>query len=741
MIATGLKKGLRIGTAMAALMASGAAWALPVTIDTNGYEGNWWDPTGVRHLPGDTLATVDLDPGTHYVKVNWEAAFYFDLDASGEVTILNGLDGITADGGAGQITFLPIPVTIDPSGFPGTINYTGGVIQGSDGVQDVLLVPGISHYNVVIGFHTEADQFRMMLAADGTVTTDNAGAAAGGDRLFTLNTTDVTIDPDDYTGLIFMRNISDLIYGGDPQTLTLVNNLDYVVKVHSNANLSFAVDASGQVSTQDTTSASASGSTLAFQTRAVDIDVGNYGGLYGTGHSRNVNVDAFFRSGSETRVFVVDKNTSLMTMGPYSTFSVDAGGQVTGSDPDTYAYGQDKVAFITHPVTIDVGDFAAQWWPTTALTSWGHSHTGSATLDLMADSDPVVVVGFSRYFTFNIDASGDVTLPAAHANLGTTADSTLTLDNILVSVEPAQDDVSWGFQLHGTGTTTGPSQVVLLPGDTGLYSDGQVTNISVEYDPCSVSPDTVEHPDNTFTLSCVETVVDTDGDGIADEPDNCASIFNPGQEDTDIDGVGDACDLCEGDDLTGDSDDDAYCDSDDNCVSESNTDQTDSDNDGIGDVCEGDTDLDGIIDDDDNCWETVNTDQADSDGDGLGDVCDDDDDDDGISDTDDNCQLLPNLGQDDTDGDGQGDECDGDDDADGVLDDDDLCPGTPMDVGYDDDGCSGVQFVELSCGEDADHPNHGSYVSCVARAGNQAAALGLISKKERASLVRTAAKK
>ena len=42
--------------------------------------------------------------------------------------------------------------------------------------------------------------------------------------------------------------------------------------------------------------------------------------------------------------------------------------------------------------------------------------------------------------------------------------------------------------------------------------------------------------------------VDTDGDGICDEEDNCAQDANPDQEDTDGDGVGDACDRCPGDD-------------------------------------------------------------------------------------------------------------------------------------------------------------------------------------------------
>lgn len=101
--------------------------------------------------------------------------------------------------------------------------------------------------------------------------------------------------------------------------------------------------------------------------------------------------------------------------------------------------------------------------------------------------------------------------------------------------------------------------------------------------------------------SGIASATDNDGDGIANDEDNCADVFNPvrplhdgTQGDFDADGVGDACDPCplEADTTEclafndNDLDGDGVINELDNCPTDPNQDQEDNDNDGKGNVCD-----------------------------------------------------------------------------------------------------------------------------------------------------------
>jgi MYXO-CTERM domain-containing protein len=170
-------------------------------------------------------------------------------------------------------------------------------------------------------------------------------------------------------------------------------------------------------------------------------------------------------------------------------------------------------------------------------------------------------------------------------------------------------------------------------------------------------------------------VVDTDGDGVPDDRDNCDRTDNRTQTDTDRDGVGDACDNCDRTDnrTQTDTDRDGVGDACDNCDRVANRDQANLDRDATGDLCDTDDDGDGVPDATDNCPRVANRDQADTNRDGMGNACDGDDDGDGVVDTRDNCPRVANTAQADADRDGVGDACD-DSDGDMVVDATDNCP-------------------------------------------------------------------
>lgn len=171
---------------------------------------------------------------------------------------------------------------------------------------------------------------------------------------------------------------------------------------------------------------------------------------------------------------------------------------------------------------------------------------------------------------------------------------------------------------------------------------------------------------------------DGDGDGKLDYVDNCPSVSNATQVDTDSDGQGDACDA--------DNDGDGVADASDNCPVNANASQANLDGDAKGDACDPDLDGDGVANPSDVCPRVADPSQADADGDRVGDACEADDDADGVPDASDSCPRVANADQADVDRDGQGDACDSDDDADGVPDAGDTCPLVAQSSQVDTDG-------------------------------------------------------
>ncbi len=108
-------------------------------------------------------------------------------------------------------------------------------------------------------------------------------------------------------------------------------------------------------------------------------------------------------------------------------------------------------------------------------------------------------------------------------------------------------------------------------------------------------------------------IEDSDNDWVANQKDNCPTIFNPMQKDKNWDWKWDLC---------SDNDKDWIIWNKDNCIYIYNPDQKDINRNWVWDKCEFDKDKDSIYDSLDNCINIVNPDQKDSDNDGIWDLCD-----------------------------------------------------------------------------------------------------------------------
>ncbi|HXT22496.1 MAG TPA: thrombospondin type 3 repeat-containing protein [Thermoanaerobaculia bacterium] len=194
----------------------------------------------------------------------------------------------------------------------------------------------------------------------------------------------------------------------------------------------------------------------------------------------------------------------------------------------------------------------------------------SADLGVVSTADRnMATPGGPLTYTVTVHNAG----PAAATN-ATLAD-TLPAAVALTGVSPSQGSCSGGASVACQlgNLPAGGSAVVTISVRVGSSARGTLVNRA---EVGSTVPD--GNPANN--VSVLVTPVDRDGDGIADDSDNCPDNANADQADGDHDGSGDVCDA------SNDDDGDGVANGTDNCPATPNADQADGDRDGIGDACE-----------------------------------------------------------------------------------------------------------------------------------------------------------
>ncbi|MFH6603151.1 gliding motility-associated C-terminal domain-containing protein [Maribacter algicola] len=304
--------------------------------------------------------------------------------------------------------------------------------------------------------------------------------------------------------------------------------------------------------------------------------------------------------------------------GDSATITIAVNG--AGSDDSFDALADQSVA-----ITLTDDDTAAYTVSETALTI--DENAGTDTFTVVLDTQPTSNVAF--------DISSD--------------------DNNEATVSAAQ--------LTFTSANWDTPQTVTVTGvDDDIDRDDSVT-ITVSVNGAGSDDAFDALADKSVAITLTDDDTDSDGDSILDPVDNCVSIANADQLDTDSDGEGNVCDTDDDNDGTPDTDDDFPLDP---------AEDTDTDGDGTGDNADTDDDNDGTSDTDDD-FPLDDSEDTDTDGDGTGDNADTDDDNDGTPDSEDDFPLDENEDT-DTDGDGTGDNADTDDDNDGTPDSDDDFP-------------------------------------------------------------------
>ncbi len=334
-----------------------------------------------------------------------------------------------------------------------------------------------------------------------------------------------------------------------------------------------------------------------------------------------------------------------------------------GIDTTSFTYANFNASQVNGLSGIAVGDLDGNGAPEIAAGTGGgivvyHNTTPAPEIDVRGNSVSIVSGGNTP------SASDHTDFGNANVNSGTVV-RTFTIQNTgNAALSVSTPTLS--------GANAGDFSVTSLPASS-VATNGSTT-FQITFDPsaagmrtATVSIGNNDSNENPYTFAIQGTgdqpSLDADNDGIADASDNCPTVANADQRNSDNDAQGNACDTDDDNDGVADVNDAFPLD-----VNES----VDTDGDGIGNNADPDDDNDGVADAND-AFPLDANESVDTDGDGIGNNADPDDDNDGVADANDAFPLDAAESV-DTDSDGIGNNADPDDDNDSVADINDAFP-------------------------------------------------------------------
>lgn len=158
----------------------------------------------------------------------------------------------------------------------------------------------------------------------------------------------------------------------------------------------------------------------------------------------------------------------------------------------------------------------------------------------------VVLIGLTM--PFQAFAVADMSISASQIWFST--DTLITGQEVRVYAtvsNKGDEDISGYVYFYHGATPIGPSQVVSTPAggeNDQVWIDFIVPegDFNIRAEIKGTSPEDTNTDNDLAITTLYDPIEDTDGDGIEDEQDSCPNVSNPDQQDTDDDGVGNACD-------------------------------------------------------------------------------------------------------------------------------------------------------------------------------------------------------